>query len=150
MHTAPARRSLMRRVHLAFVTIIVVAIAVLGMETAYALWQDQAGADAGAVTTGTSALTAEWSSENDTDSWQNLVPGDQAQRDVTITNTGDVPLTLEASSASAEFDIQLSGSDLVLEPGQRAVVAIELTATDALVPTSEISLEVQFDGRQAR
>lgn len=149
MHAAPARRSLTRRAVLVAVTVLALATAVLGMETAYALWQDRAEVEAGPVATGTAALTAEWSSEKDAADWQNLLPGDQVQRNVIVTNTGDVPLTLTASTTSAVFDVRLSEPDPVLGPGEDAVLHIELSATTDLVPGTQSRLETQIEGRQA-
>lgn len=148
MLTAPAPRSLTRRALLAAVTLLVLALAMLGMETAHALWQDQVSVESAPVTTGTAAVTAQWSSQNDAEAWQNLLPGDQVQRDLIVKNTGDVPLALEASTANVTFEVQLSESGLVLEPGEQTTMQVELTATTGLTPDAQDQLEIQIDGTQ--
>lgn len=154
MDTAPARRSLTRRALTAAVTAAVLAITMLGMETAYAVWHDRSGADAGTVSTGTAGLTAEWSTEADAADWQHLLPGDEVHREVTVTNTGEVPLALSAAASVFTASLQpapdggVSGAEPVIGPGQTARMLIELTVTPELAPGQQVEVEVQLEGRQ--
>lgn len=172
MPAAPARRPLTRRALVAAATALVIAIVMLSMETAYAMWQDQADTDAGAIATGTAELTADWSGEVDSSSWQNLIPGDTEQRDITVKNGGDVPLALHAVLLSAPAGIELrmnggsedgpgpalsatlqplseSGAPLVLEPHETASIQVVLTATPELSSgQQQLKLMIELEGRQ--
>lgn len=165
MTAAPARRPLTRRALVAAVTAFVVVVSMLSMETAYALWQDQTTIDAGTISTGTAELTAQWSENDDPAVWQNLLPGDAAQRDVTVANTGDVPLALHAADQMEIAGIELhvaegpelsathqplskDGAPLVLEPGETVSFQVTLTATPKLVPGQQTELTIELEGRQ--
>lgn len=67
----------------------------------YAFWSTEATVDGGVISTGTAALSADWTEAQEEPLWQNLLPGETAGRSLTVTNTGDVPMALAASSTSA-------------------------------------------------
>lgn len=172
MSAAPARKPLTRRALVAAVTALVAALCMLCMDTAYAMWQEQVSTDAGTVTTATAELTAQWSGDDDPSTWQNLVPGDAVPRTIIVTNSGDVPLALDAAVLASPAGIELrmgddasktstgtalspapqplseSGAPLVLEPGETTSIQVMLTATPALAPAPESEVAVEFEGRQ--
>lgn len=172
MPAAPARRPLTRRALAAAVTALAVAIVMLSMESAFAMWHEQTSTDAGTVTTGTAELTAQWSADDDPCTWQNLLPGDAPRREITVTNTGDVPLALHAAAPTVPEGTELrttdgsekgsaapalsdtfqplteNGAPLVVEPGQTVNIRALLTATPELVPGQQGELNIELEGRQ--
>lgn len=172
MNAAPDRGSLTRRARAAAVTALAVATVMLGMESAYALWQDRSSTDAGTLTTGTAELAAQWSGDDDPATWQNLLPGDMAPREIAVTNEGDVPLALHAAVLTAPEGLELrmavgtgthsptealsatfqplaeSEATLVLEPGETVNIHVMLTATPQWAPEQQDELSIELEGRQ--
>ena len=123
-----------------------------GVGGTYARWADGASAEGATLTTGTAALGARWTDEGQDSVWQNLLPGESAVRELTLENTGAVPLevTMTLGTGPAGLALLPTGGPLVIEPGQVLTLPVELAATEHLHPGDEITVEVLLEGRQIR
>src|SRR5699024_6824221 len=104
------------------------------------------------LTTGTAALGARWTDEGHDSVWQNLLPGESAVPELTLENTGAVPLdqTTTLADGAPSPALLAGGAPVPLEPGQHLTFAVELAATEHLHPGDEITVEVLLEGRQIR
>lgn len=118
----------------------------------YAMWTDEATVEGGTITTGTASLTAQWDADDSEPTWSNLLPGESADRRLTLENTGSVPMEVTATLQAAVPGIELvaSSTPSMLEPGQELPLTVEIAATEDLHPGDEVHFTVQFDGRQIR
>src|SRR5699024_306021 len=123
-----------------------------GVGGTYARWADGASAEGATLTTGTAALGARWTDEGQDSVWQNLLPGESAVRELTLENTGAVPLevTTTLADGAPSLEILAGGAPVRLEPGQHLTFPVELAATEHLHPGDEIAVEVLLEGRQIR
>ena len=130
-----------------------------GLSTAggtYAFWTDRAGADAGTLSTGTAALEARWVSARDEVEPRDLLPGEVARRSLAVENTGDVPLSLSATTSGGLPGLEISleatggGAPAMLEPRTAQELAVVFRATQELAPGSSGTLTIALDGRQVR
>lgn len=179
-HAAPTQRTALRRVLgtvslterllLAALATVLLWVGLTSVGGTYAMWADEATVEGTALTTGTAELTAQWG--DDPSTWQNLLPGDAPWREITVKNTGDVPLALHAAALTVPEGLELrmtdgsetrspgpglsaalqplteSGTPLVVEPGQTVCIHAQLTATPELVPGHQHELTIELEGRQ--
>jgi len=177
--STPHRRGRWRVRHLALTALgatALLTVALSGVGGSYALWQDSATVDAGTLTTGTAELAARWASGHSDAAWSNLLPGEWAQQEFTLDNTGSasLELTVAASTGSEGFEVRASagecgGTPLSSDPangarlplmspsGTGAVVlaggtvltgCLEVRAAATSTPAQEAEFTVQFDGQQ--
>ncbi|GAA3662338.1 hypothetical protein [Microbacterium marinilacus] len=152
-------------------------LALSGTSGSYALWEDDTVVDAGTVRAGTAALTASWSADHDDVAWSNLLPGESARASITVENTGDVPLALNAAATTAagfelratagacpatalpgealsESSAALASTDVpdavVVQPGQSTEACVEVRATSALTPAAQAAFTLTVSGTQVR
>lgn len=175
---APGQRLLAERLLLAAIAVIVLVAGLSSMDGTYAMWRDQTDADAGTLTSGTASLAAAWSPDHDESRWQNLLPGESVQRELALTNTGDVPMEVSAtvpevtegleiralagtaveplsSPALGATELPLAvaeapGASALLEAEESVHVTVEITATETLTPGDQVHFNLQFEGRQTR
>lgn len=166
------------RLLLAAVAVIVLMAGLSNMGGTYAMWRDQADADAGTVSSGTASLAADWTPDHDEDCWYDLLPGESVQQSLTLTNAGDVPMELSATvpHATAGLEIRAAvgtderplptralgasgqpltaagapGAPVVLDTRESIDVTVEITATSDLSPGEQAYFEVLVEGRQTR
>lgn len=187
-HDEPATRAgaqgvftprLTGRLLLTSIAVVLLFGGLSGVGGTYAMWRDQAEADAGTVSTGAASLTASWAADNGNAAWQNLLPGEAVKQNLTLKNTGDVPMELTATLATfgEGFEVRASAGPCpdnplptaalrtdaqplasaqklttatVLNAGDTLDVCAEVTATDALAPGDHINFDLRFDGSQTR
>lgn len=190
MPTTPPRRSTadagsrspwttpVRRLLLAALLALGLALLLADLGGTYAMFRDQATGDAGTVAIGTASLEASWNAGDDDAAAQNLLPGETAAQTLTVANSGDVPLELSttASGLADGFEIRAiaepcgtdrlpapaagstaqpltagesAGTAVVLGAGESLEVCVETAATDDLQPGTAIDYALRIDGRQA-
>lgn len=142
-----------------FVAVLGMVVVFAGLSTAggtYAFWNDRAGADAGTLSSGTAALEARWVSARDEVEPRDLLPGEVARRSLAVENTGDVPLSLSATTSGGLPGLEISleatggGAPAMLEPRTAQELAVVFRATQELAPGSSGTLTIALDGRQVR
>lgn len=171
-------RRLAGRLGLAAVMALVLLASLSTIDGTYAMWREQADVTGPVVDSGTAQLTAEWVGGDDQNHREDLLPEESVRQQVTVTNTGDAPLTLSAHLDFATTGLELRavggesqqkfstaalgtegqqisvidapGSPLTVEPGQSAVVTVEFAATGSLAPGAEAAFTVVLDGEQTR
>lgn len=144
--------SLAERLLLTAVAAVLLLAGLANVGSTYAMWVDEAPVDGTSLSTGTAALSAQWVAGEQESAWQNLLPGESAGREVTLENTGTVPLevTMTLDAAAPGLELRAAPAPFVIEPGQHRSFAVELAATEDLHPGNEIALEVLFEGTQIR
>lgn len=175
--TDSPRRRLRAQLRLIAAASLLLLTGLSGVDGTYAMWREQADIAGPAIESGTSSLTVEWDSGTEHSSSPDLLPGDSVTQRATVTNTGDVPVSLsglvDAPTPGLEFrvvggDAQTpltsstlgakaqpirssvaSGAALVLGPGQSAGITVEHRATEDLAPGADVAFEVIIEGTQA-
>ncbi|PZP14291.1 MAG: hypothetical protein DI611_12410 [Brachybacterium faecium] len=161
-HAAPTQRTALRRVLgtvslterllLAALAMVLLWVGLTSVGGTYAMWADEATVEGTALTTGTAELSARWASRTPESVWQNLLPGESASRELTLENTGAVPLevTMSLDAEARGLELLPTHAPIVIEPDQSLPVTVELTATEGLRPGDEISVEILLEGTQIR
>ena len=154
-----AKATVVRRRDRAFLAVLGLVVVFAWLSTVggtYAFWTAGATVNGGTLSTGTAELEATWSSENDEEETRNLLPGDVTHRTLTVENTGDVPLSLSATTSGGLPGLEISleatggGAPAVLEPRTQQELAVVFRATQELAPGSSGTLTIALDGRQVR
>lgn len=161
-HAAPTQRTALRRVLgtvslterllLAALAMVLLWVGLTSVGGTYAMWADEATVEGTSLTTGTAELSARWASRAPESVWQNLLPGESASRELTLENSGAVPLevTMSLDAEARGLELLPTHAPIVLEPDQSLPVTVELTATEDLRPGDEISVEILLEGTQIR
>ncbi|WP_309068411.1 hypothetical protein [Microbacterium sp.] len=140
-----------------------------GVGGSYALWSDSETLGAGTVETGGASLVAQWSPSHSDNPWSNMLPGESVRQQLTLSNTGDVPLAVTTGvntvtgyelrvavgGCTAQLAVQPVGATpapLVTIPIDDAkddvTVCVEVRATSALTPGTSAAFTLTFDGAQ--
>lgn len=167
-HRAPARRPLLRALIGATAACAgVTAIAVGLSGGSLALWTDGAVTPAGTVTSGTIGLSIGQSF--DSALWSNRLVGETVRQQFTMTNTGDVAMTLSgaATSSAAGFEVRvvratcgatpLTGTSATVTPtalgtlaiGSTATFCLELAVVSPATPATSTSFSLDVTGTQS-
>lgn len=161
-HAAPTQRTGLRRVLgtislterllLAAVATVLLWVGLSSVGGTYAMWADEATVEGTTITTGTAELSARWASRAPESVWQNLLPGESASRELTLENTGAVPLevTMTLDAEARGLELLPVHAPIVIEPGQSLPLTVELSATEDLHPGDEITVEILLEGTQIR
>lgn len=161
-HAAPTQRTALRRVLgtvslterllLAALAMVLLWVGLTSVGGTYAMWADEATVEGTSLTTGTAELSARWASRAPESVWQNLLPGESASRELTLENSGAVPLevTMSLDAQATGLELLPTHGPIVIEPDQSLPVTVELTATEDLRPGDEISVEILLEGTQIR
>lgn len=161
-HAAPTQRTALRRVLgtvslterllLAALAMVLLWVGLTSVGGTYAMWADEATVEGTSFTTGTAELSARWASRAPELVWQNLLPGESASRELTLENSGAVPLevTMSLDAQATGLELLPTHGPIVIEPDQSLPVTVELTATEDLRPGDEISVEILLEGTQIR
>lgn len=136
-------------------TAVAAALLLVGLSSVggtYAMWADEATVEGTTITTGTAELSARWASRAPESVWQNLLPGESASRELTLENTGAVPLevTMTLDAEARGLALLPVHTPIVIEPGQSLPLTVELSATEDLHPGDEITVEILLEGTQIR
>lgn len=173
-----ARRHRAERLWLVAVAALVIGGALSSVEGTYAMWREQAEVSGPTLDSGSAQLKAAWHTDQEASPWHALLPGESERQQVTVTNTGDAPMSLSALVPVAPPGLEIravggetqqplttpvlhaegqripaglaSGSALTLEPGRSAQMTVEVSATDALAPGDKVAFELVIDGEQTR
>lgn len=161
-HAAPTQRTALRRVLgtvslterllLAALAMVLLWVGLTSVGGTYAMWADEATVEGTSLTTGTAELSARWASRAPESVWQNLLPGESASRELTLENSGAVPLevTMSLDAQATGLELLPTHGPIAIEPDQSLPVTVELTATEDLRPGDEISVEILLEGTQIR
>jgi hypothetical protein len=142
-HRAPVRRTLLRALigtSTAFAGATAIAVGLSG--GSLALWTDGQATPAGTVTSGTIGLSITQSFNSTL--WSNRLVGETVRQQFTMTNTGDVAMTLSAAatSSAAGFEVRvvratcgataLTGASATVTPTALGTLSVGSTATFCL------------------
>lgn len=142
-HRAPAPRSLTRALVVTSTGVACATAMVVGLSGgSLALWTDGAPVPAGTVTSGTIGISV--ANAFDSALWSNRLVGETVRQQFTVTNTGDVAVTLSgsATAAAAGFEVRvvrascgatpLTGASATVSPTALGTLAVGATATMCL------------------
>ena len=156
------RRRIVGRLLGAAIAALVLLASLSTMGGTYAFWSDETSLEAGTVTTGSASLEAALDTDQGELHAQNLLPGDEVPHQVTLRNSGDVPLAVSVTATGTingvshelaiGLDAPAAGSALLgeLGVGESRIVDLTVIAPDALGPESAMDIALEFEGKQIR
>lgn len=128
----PSRRAGMRLLWVATVVVAVVTLGWVGRaEGTTAAWTDAAPVSSGVITSGSAELSITGSL--DSAAWSNLLVGESVRQSLSVTNTGTVDLTLDASATPA------AGLEVRVASGACAAAIGGATAQSASTPLGSLA-----------
>jgi hypothetical protein len=158
------RRRIVERLLVAAIAALVLTAALSNMGGTYAYWSDESQLSAGTLETGSASLEATLLVPEEPLHAGNLLPGDAVPHEVTLENTGDVPLAVSVTAtgtiAGIAHPLEVGSGDtaasvvpaslMELGVGESRTVSLEVVAPTALGPDDQMDITLHFEGEQIR